>query len=91
VGPQERVEDRWQRSGDLTNSGVHRVKAQILGVSSHEDARLRKRDRRVSAFRHLGYRELEARGLGVASSKVMIVRGCDREEVPIRWEKVSID
>jgi hypothetical protein len=67
------------------------VKAQILGVSSHEDARLRKRDRRVSAFRHIGYRELEARGLGIASSEVAIVRSCDRAEVPIRWDKVSVD
>jgi hypothetical protein len=62
-----------------------------IGSSSHEDARLRKRDRRVSAFRHLGYQELEARGLGVASSEVAIVRGCDRAKVPIRWEKVSVD
>jgi hypothetical protein len=75
VGPQERVEDRWKIPEDLMNSGVRRVKAQILGVSSHEDARLRKCDRIVSAFWHLRYQELEARGLGVA-----IVRSHDRRK-----------
>jgi hypothetical protein len=54
------------------NSGVRRVRAQILGTPSHEDARLRRRDRIVSAFHHIGYRELEARGLGIMSSEVAI-------------------
>jgi hypothetical protein len=34
-------EDRWQRSRDLANSGVRRVKAQVLGTPSHEAAKWR--------------------------------------------------
>jgi hypothetical protein len=29
-------EDRWQRSRDLMNSEVHKVRAQSLGAPSHE-------------------------------------------------------
>jgi hypothetical protein len=32
-------EDRWQRSRDLANSEVRRVRAQTLGTPSREDAR----------------------------------------------------
>jgi hypothetical protein len=32
-------EDRWQRSRDLANSEVRRVRAQALGTPSREDAR----------------------------------------------------
>jgi hypothetical protein len=35
-------EDRWKRSRDLANSGVRRVRAQVLGIQSHEDARSEK-------------------------------------------------
>jgi hypothetical protein len=35
-------EDAWQRSRDLANSGVRRVKAQALGIPSHEGARSEK-------------------------------------------------
>jgi hypothetical protein len=31
-------EDRWKRSRDLANSGVRRVRAQVLGIQSHEVA-----------------------------------------------------
>jgi hypothetical protein len=34
--------DRWRRSKDLTNSGARRVRAQVLGIQSHEDARREK-------------------------------------------------
>jgi hypothetical protein len=34
--PSERTGGRWQRSRDLANSGVRRVKAQVLGVQSRE-------------------------------------------------------
>jgi hypothetical protein len=37
-------EDKWQRSKDLANSEVHRVRAQTLGAPSHEDARSEKKD-----------------------------------------------
>jgi hypothetical protein len=35
-------EDRWRRSRDLVNSGVHRVRTQVLGIQSHEDMRSEK-------------------------------------------------
>jgi hypothetical protein len=34
--------DRWWRSKDLTNSGACRVRAQVLGIQIHEDARIEK-------------------------------------------------
>jgi hypothetical protein len=37
-------EDKWQRSRDLVNSGVHRVRAQALGTQSHEDTRIEKKN-----------------------------------------------
>jgi hypothetical protein len=46
---------------------------------------------RLPASWHIGARELENRVLGVVSSEVAIVRGCDRVGVPIRKEKVSVD
>jgi hypothetical protein len=49
------------------NSEVRRVRAQVLGTPSHEDVRFR-----VSAFRRIGYQELETRELGIASSEVAI-------------------
>jgi hypothetical protein len=39
-------------------------------IKSCEDARLRKRDRRVPASRHIGTRELENQVLEVANSEV---------------------
>jgi hypothetical protein len=39
-------EDRWQRSRDLANSGVRRVRAQALGTPSHEDASSEKENSR---------------------------------------------
>jgi hypothetical protein len=36
--------DRCQRSRGLANSGVRRVRAQVLGTLSHEDARSEKED-----------------------------------------------
>jgi hypothetical protein len=32
-----------ERSRDLVNSGVHRVRAQVLGIQIHEDARSERR------------------------------------------------
>jgi hypothetical protein len=37
-------EDRWQRSKDLANSEVRRVRAQTLGAPSREDARSEKKN-----------------------------------------------
>jgi hypothetical protein len=37
-------EDRWQRSEDLVNSEVHRVRDQTLGAPSREDVRSEKKD-----------------------------------------------
>jgi hypothetical protein len=37
-------EDRWQRSRDLANLEVRRVRAQTLGTPSHKDARSEKED-----------------------------------------------
>jgi hypothetical protein len=36
-------EDRWQRSRDLANSGVPRLRAQALGTPSREGARSEKK------------------------------------------------
>jgi hypothetical protein len=47
------------RSRDL---GVRKVRAQALGTPSHEEAKMRSRekcDKVVSAFRRIGYRKLE--------------------------------
>jgi hypothetical protein len=37
-------EDRWQRSRGLANSGVHRVRAQVLGTQSHGAMRSEKKN-----------------------------------------------
>jgi hypothetical protein len=34
--------DRWRRSKDLANSRARRVRAQVLGIQSHKDARSEK-------------------------------------------------
>jgi hypothetical protein len=70
------VEDRWQRSRDLVNSGVRRTKAQALGVPSHElrsGERIgtvhlkRMRGRDQGDLTNLGVRMVKVQVLGVAS------------------------
>jgi hypothetical protein len=62
-------EDRWQRSRDLANSGVRRVRAQVLGIQSHEDARSEKvitvgsdHGKTVGSARGIVYRSLARKG-----------------------------
>jgi hypothetical protein len=68
--------DRWQRSRDLMNSGVHRVKSQVLGTPSHEAAKWREARSRPSEEDRLqrsrdlansGVRRVRAQTLGTAS------------------------
>jgi hypothetical protein len=76
-------EDRWQRSRDLANSGVRRVKAQVLGVQSRE-ARGREatkwredrshpseedRWREIEGSRELGSSQVESPTFGYSKSR----------------------
>jgi hypothetical protein len=70
------TDDRWQRSRDLANSGVHRTKAQALGVAIQErrsGERIetihmkRTRGRDQGDLANSGVRRLKVQVLGVAS------------------------
>jgi hypothetical protein len=61
--------DRWRRSKDLANSGARRVRTQVLGIQSHEDARSEKvitvgsRSRRtIGSARGIVHRSLARKG-----------------------------
>jgi hypothetical protein len=72
------VEDRWQRSRDLVNSGVRRTKAQALGVPSHE-RRSGERIGTVHLKRMRGRDQGDLTNLGVHRVKVQVLGVASRE------------
>jgi hypothetical protein len=72
------VEDRWQRSRDLANSGVCRTKAQALGVPSHEQ-RSGERIGTVHLKRTCGRDQGDLANSGVRRVKVQVLGITSRE------------
>jgi hypothetical protein len=89
-GTTRQVEYRWQRS-EISRARGSQVESPNIGRFKSRGREVAKARTGVSESRHIGTRELENRVLGVASSEVTIVRGCDKAEVPRKREKVSVD